>query len=93
MPDNKDCRNPYEPVEKDTPLFGGGNDKGGSMSKDKKPNKKDYEPNWEGKCETCDESPVVPISGLCGPCHFGNSDALTGDWWNSEKEDFNEENI
>ena len=41
---------------------------------------KDMEPDWEGKCENCDESPIVPMTGLCGPCTWGEADTVGGNW-------------
>ena len=40
----------------------------------------DMEPDWEGKCENCGESPIVPATGMCGPCTFGEADTLNGNW-------------
>ena len=35
-----------------------------------------FRPDWTGRCENCGASPTVPISGLCGPCHFGQAAAV-----------------
>ena len=45
-------------------------------------------PDWEAQCSVCqsDIEPVVPMSGLCGPCHFGTAEALGGDWWHDTKQ-------
>ena len=43
--------------------------------------KKNFEPDWEHQCANCMAEPIVPISGLCGPCHFGTIDAILGEWW------------
>lgn len=40
----------------------------------------DMEPDWEGECEACGASPVVPLTGLCGPCTFGEADTIGGNW-------------
>ena len=37
-------------------------------------------PDWSGKCENCGASPIVPATGLCGPCTFGEADAAGGNW-------------
>lgn len=37
-------------------------------------------PDWSGACENCGSSPVHPISGLCGPCTFGEADTARGNW-------------
>lgn len=42
--------------------------------------KEETEPDWSGKCIYCGQSPVVPITGLCGPCTFGSADAAGGNW-------------
>lgn len=38
------------------------------------------EPNWDYECEVCGATPVVPVSGLCGPCTFGEADTINGNW-------------
>ena len=57
------------------------------MAKAKKQPKKptpprdpDMEPDWSGKCEVCGESPIVPATGMCGPCTFGEADTIGGNW-------------
>lgn len=44
--------------------------------------KRDYcaEPDWDRKCEVCDEVPVVCSTGLCGPCTFGEAETTGGNW-------------
>jgi hypothetical protein len=37
-------------------------------------------PDWSGKCEVCDASPIVPLTGLCGPCTFGEAETAGGNW-------------
>ena len=37
-------------------------------------------PDWSGKCENCGASPIVPVTGLCGPCTFGEADTAGGNW-------------
>jgi len=54
--------------------------------------KRKFRPDWSGICDNCEQTPIVPESGLCGPCHFGTARALQGDWWDDSKDDFNEEN-
>ena len=36
--------------------------------------------DWDGKCEVCGASPIVPITGMCGPCTFGEAETAGGDW-------------
>lgn len=38
------------------------------------------EPDWNRNCENCGETPVVPATGLCGPCTFGEADTVGGNW-------------
>ena len=38
------------------------------------------EPNYDGKCETCGASPIIPATGMCGPCTFGEADTEGGNW-------------
>jgi hypothetical protein len=40
----------------------------------------DMEPNWGGECMVCGASPTVPLTGMCGPCSFGKSDTMDGNW-------------
>ena len=37
-------------------------------------------PDWTRGCETCNEKPVVRITGMCGPCTFGEADTAGGNW-------------
>lgn len=37
-------------------------------------------PDWNKKCETCGQSPVVPLTGMCGPCTFGDASTAGGKW-------------
>ncbi|MCR9214809.1 MAG: C2H2-type zinc finger protein [Proteobacteria bacterium] len=38
------------------------------------------EPDWSRECETCGSTPIVPVTGMCGPCTFGTADAIGGNW-------------
>ena len=38
------------------------------------------EPDWNGKCEVCGETPIVPETGMCGPCTFGEAETEGGNW-------------
>ena len=40
----------------------------------------DIKPNWSRKCENCGATPIVPITGMCGPCTFGEADTADGNW-------------
>jgi len=52
---------------------------------------KKFAPDWQGKCESCGHGPIVPQSGLCGPCHFGTTDAVNGGWWDDAEQEFDEQ--
>lgn len=41
---------------------------------------KDLEPDWTRCCDNCGEIPIVPFTGLCGPCTFGEADTIGGNW-------------
>lgn len=45
------------------------------MSKDN-----ETEPDWTQDCEICGQSPIVPLTGMCGPCTFGEADTIDGNW-------------
>jgi hypothetical protein len=38
------------------------------------------DPDYNTKCEVCGASPTIPLTGMCGPCTFGESDTVDGDW-------------
>lgn len=40
----------------------------------------EVEPDWQSSCEVCGQSPILPITGMCGPCTFGEADTLHGGW-------------
>ena len=40
----------------------------------------DTEPDWGGTCENCGASPIVPLTGLCGPCTWGEAATAGGNW-------------
>lgn len=44
------------------------------------PTEDDWEPNLEGECSVCGGKPVHPLTGMCGPCSFGEADTVGGDW-------------
>ena len=35
------------------------------------PGDEQMRPDWTKKCEVCGETPIVPLTGMCGPCTFG----------------------
>lgn len=40
----------------------------------------DVEPDWGSGCEVCGATPVIPVTGMCGPCTFGEADTAGGNW-------------
>lgn len=40
----------------------------------------DTTPDWNQECEVCGETPIVPFTGMCGPCTFGEADTIGGNW-------------
>lgn len=40
----------------------------------------DMTPDWTKKCEVCGQSPIVPLTGMCGPCTFGEASTYGGNW-------------
>jgi hypothetical protein len=45
-----------------------------------------FRPDWKGECEVCSQSPTVSATGLCGPCTWGESDTMNGNWWGKDDE-------
>ena len=45
-----------------------------------KASKKDTEPDWTHNCEVCGDTPIVPCTGMCGPCTFGEAETMGGNW-------------
>jgi len=40
----------------------------------------DTTPDWDTKCSVCGAVPTVPVTGMCGPCTFGEADTYGGNW-------------
>jgi len=38
------------------------------------------EPDYDTPCEVCGATPTVPVTGMCGPCTFGEADTAGGNW-------------
>jgi hypothetical protein len=38
------------------------------------------EPRWDFACDVCGATPVHPLTGLCGPCTFGEAETIGGNW-------------
>ena len=49
--------------------------------------KDDFRPDWSMPCDNCGASPIVPLTGLCGPCNFGEADTIQGGWWDDRKDE------
>ena len=45
-----------------------------------KPNDPRIEPDHEGACEVCGASPIMPLTGMCGPCTYGEAETAGGNW-------------
>lgn len=37
-------------------------------------------PAWSKSCENCGQKPIVPMTGMCGPCTFGEAETAGGNW-------------
>lgn len=40
----------------------------------------DTTPDWTQECMVCGGAPIVPVSGMCGPCTFGEAETAGGNW-------------
>lgn len=40
----------------------------------------DMSPDWGHQCIVCGAVPIVPLTGLCGPCTFGEAETVNGNW-------------
>jgi hypothetical protein len=38
-------------------------------------------PDYTKQCTVCGASPVVPVTGMCGPCTFGEASTAGGKWF------------
>ncbi len=38
------------------------------------------EPDWTHSCEVCGGRPILPATGMCGPCTFGDASTVGGNW-------------
>jgi hypothetical protein len=43
-------------------------------------NDSDTEPDWQTPCENCGQVPTLPMTGMCGPCTFGEAETVGGNW-------------
>jgi len=37
-------------------------------------------PDWKGKCDVCGATPIMPLTGMCGPCSTGEAETINGNW-------------
>jgi hypothetical protein len=37
-------------------------------------------PDWSRTCSVCGSRPDVPLTGMCGPCTFGEAETAGGNW-------------
>lgn len=37
-------------------------------------------PDYSRGCSNCGDSPIVPVTGMCGPCTFGEAETAGGNW-------------
>lgn len=37
------------------------------------PKQEDVEPDWAHSCENCGAKPIIPITGMCECCTFGEA--------------------
>lgn len=40
----------------------------------------DADPDWSRSCSVCGSRPIVPVTGMCGVCTFGEADCAGGNW-------------
>lgn len=43
-------------------------------------NREAFARDWTRGCEVCGAKPVVNVTGLCGPCTFGEAETINGNW-------------
>lgn len=58
----------------DTPVTGS------KHTEQRSPDDEGIEPDWDRDCIVCGQTPVVPLTGMCGPCTFGESETAGGNW-------------
>ena len=37
-------------------------------------------PDWTKSCDNCGEKPILSLTGMCGPCTFGEAATAGGNW-------------
>ena len=38
------------------------------------------DPDWTSGCDLCGAKPVMPATGMCGPCSTGDASTVAGNW-------------
>lgn len=38
------------------------------------------QPDYTRSCSSCGAKPVLPLTGMCGPCSFGEAETAGGNW-------------
>lgn len=69
----KPCRDKAKQKRDGQPPAGGGKRSG-------KGGRRDDGPDYTTKCIVCGAVPVVPATGMCGPCTFGEASTAGGNW-------------
>jgi len=49
----------------------------------RRPDLNEGDPDWSTRCQVCDGRPTVHPTGWCGPCCWGDSSTVDGNWWES----------
>ena len=39
-----------------------------------------FEPDWTEECIVCGWKPILPLTGMCGPCTWGEAETMGGNW-------------
>jgi len=39
------------------------------------------EPDYEHECDVCGQSPILPVSGMCGACTWGEAELIDPENW------------
>lgn len=45
-----------------------------------KSNDPEVRADWSKKCMVCGQGPVLPLTGMCGPCTFDEAETFGGNW-------------
>ena len=71
------CGHPFSAVKKNAE----GNLVCGECFKEPaQPDPADLGQDWKTPCLVCDAVPTMPLTGMCGPCTFGEAATAGGEW-------------